>query len=262
MTTTGFTSRAGFWHDAPMPAPLLIQFIACPLVLFSLLWVTAPYGRHYQPGWGPTLPNRLAWVLMELPALGLITILVLTGPARESPVALMPLGFWVFHYGYRALVFPALMRPSIKTFPAQLVIFAIAFNGLNGYNNAHALQENASSGEPLLSTHLVLGCLIFMAGFVMHAHSDTVIRRLRKPGESGYRIPQGGMFRWVASPHYLGEIIQWAGWAVMTWSLAGLAFALFTFCNLAPRALSNHRWYWEKFDDYPRKRKILVPGVF
>ena len=48
----------------------------------------------------------------------------------------------------------------------------------------------------------------------------------------------------------------------MTWSLAGLAFALFTACNLAPRAIANHRWYRQQFPDYPPRRRILVPGIF
>jgi steroid 5-alpha reductase family enzyme len=113
-----------------------------------------------------------------------------------------------------------------------------------------------------MSFHFVLGMLVFVAGFLLHVHSDRIIRNLRRPGEAGYRIPQGGMFRWVSSPHYLGEIIQWTGWAILTWSWAGVAFALFTFCNLAPRAISNHRWYRERFAEYPDRRRILVPGLF
>jgi 3-oxo-5-alpha-steroid 4-dehydrogenase 1 len=177
-------------------------------------------------------------------------------------VAWVPLLFWCGHYAYRTFVFPALMRPSNRTFPAQLVLFAIAFNVLNGWNNAAALQENAAHGTPLLTYHFGAGGMIFVVGFAMHAHSDAIIRGLRPPGGSGYRVPIGGLFRWVGSPQYLGEIVQWTGWAIMTWSLAGLAFALFTFCNLAPRALSNHRWYREKFPDYPPNRKALIPGVF
>jgi protein-S-isoprenylcysteine O-methyltransferase Ste14 len=245
-----------------MPMPLLIQFLLCPVVLLSLLWVTAPYGRHHRPGWGPALPNRIAWVVMEIPALLTIAILTLASPAAASPTAWVPLLFWCGHYAYRTLVFPALMRPSDQTFPAQLVLFAIAFNLLNGYNNSVALQENASRGEPLLTAHFIIGALVFLAGFWMHVQSDAIIRGLRKPGQRNYRVPQGGLFRWVGSPNYLGEIVMWGGWAVMTWSLAGLAFALFTFCNLAPRALSNHRWYRETFNDYPPDRKILIPGLF
>ena len=245
-----------------MNAPLLLQFMLCPVVLISLLWVTAPYGRHHRRGWGPVLPNRAAWVLMELPALLVITALVLASPARGAPQAWVPLSFWVFHYAYRTFVFPALMQPSDKSFPALLVIFAIAFNTLNGYNNAQALVVAGLEGAPLPSTHFFAGALVFLVGFAIHFHSDRTIRLLRKPGETGYAIPRGGLFRWVGSPHYLGEMVQWTGWALMTWSLAGVAFALFTICNLAPRAIANHRWYREHFADYPAERRILIPGIF
>ena len=203
----------------------------------------------------------MAWVLMELPALLVITILVIRSPKGNSLHALIPLFFWLFHYGYRTIVFPILMHPSDKTFPALLVLFAIAFNTLNGYNNSVAVIENANAGAPWDNVHFWLGAAIFVAGFIIHFHSDRTIRNLRKPGEKGYAIPEGGLFRWISSPHYLGEIIQWTGWAILTWSLAGLAFALFTFCNLAPRALSNQAWYRERFPGYPANRKALVPGL-
>lgn len=250
------------WHYAVMSFALLIQFLLCPVVLLSLLWVTAPYGRHHQGGWGPKLPNRAAWLLMEIPALLTITVLVLASPVRLMPQAWVPLLFWVFHYSYRTFVFPALMRPSNNTFPALLVLFATGFNILNGYNNAQALIVSGDAGLPLGSSHFVLGTGLFIVGFVIHFKADGIIRNLRRPGETGYAIPRGGMFRWVSSPNYLGEIIQWTGWAIMTWSLAGLAFALFTFCNLAPRALANHRWYKERFPEYPAARKVLIPGLF
>lgn len=245
-----------------MNTPLLIQFLLCPIVFLSLLRITAPYGRHHRPGWGLNLPNRLAWLLMELPALLVISLLVLQSPAAVSPQAWVPLCLWLIHYGYRTFIFPALMHPSDKTFPAMLVLFAIAFNSLNGFNNAEALIANGSRNAPLLSLHFMVGILTFTGGFLLHVHSDRIIRKLRQPGERTYRIPHGGMFRWVSSPHYLGEIIQWTGWAILIWSPAGIAFALFTFCNLAPRAISNHRWYRERFADYPAGRRIMVPGLF
>jgi hypothetical protein len=56
-------------------------------------------------------------------------------------------------------------------------------------------------------------------------------------------------------------LIEWAGWAVATWSLAGLAFFLFTFANLVPRAVANHRWYRSTFVDYPRERRAVIPWL-
>ena len=65
----------------------------------------------------------------------------------------------------------------------------------------------------------------------------------------------------LTPPNYFGEIIEWAGFALATWSLPGLAFAIYTAANVGPRALSHHRWYREKFGDYPPKRKALIPFV-
>ncbi|NRB42839.1 MAG: 3-oxo-5-alpha-steroid 4-dehydrogenase, partial [Pseudomonadales bacterium] len=79
------------------------------------------------------------------------------------------------------------------------------------------------------------------------------------PGESGYKIPYGGLYHYVSCPHYLGELLQWGGFAVACWSLPALAFFCLTLANLLPRAVSNHRWYHEKFSQYPQERKAMIP---
>ena len=91
--------------------------------------------------------------------------------------------------------------------------------------------------------------------------ADATLRGLRAPGSSDYRIPTGGLYEYVSCPNYLGEIIEWTGWAVMTWSLAGLSFAVWTAANLAPRAWTHHRWYRATFPDYPKTRRALLPFV-
>jgi len=92
-------------------------------------------------------------------------------------------------------------------------------------------------------------------------YSDHILRQLRKPGESGYKIPTRGFYRYLSSPNYFGEILEWTGWAILTWSLPGLAFALFTIANLAPRAIAKQNWYIKSFPDYPKKRKAIIPFV-
>ena len=74
-------------------------------------------------------------------------------------------------------------------------------------------------------------------------------------------MPCGLLFRRVSCPNYLGEMIQWTGWAVATWSLAGLSFAVWTAANLVPRALAHHRWYREQFEEYPARRRAVLPFV-
>jgi hypothetical protein len=47
----------------------------------------------------------------------------------------------------------------------------------------------------------------------------------------------------------------------MTWSPAALVFALWTFFNLVPRALSHQKWYRETFPAYPAERKAIIPFI-
>jgi protein-S-isoprenylcysteine O-methyltransferase Ste14 len=107
----------------------------------------------------------------------------------------------------------------------------------------------------------VAGVLVFFSGLAVNVRADRRLMALRAPGETGYKIPRGGLYEYVSSPNYLGEIVEWLGWALATWSLAGLAFAVYTIANLLPRALQHHAWYRRTFPDYPPGRKALVPFV-
>ncbi len=64
------------------------------------------------------------------------------------------------------------------------------------------------------------------------------------------------------NPNHFGEIVEWAGFAIIAWSLPALTFAIWTFSNLVPRALNHHDWYREHFQDYPKKRKAVLPWLW
>jgi steroid 5-alpha reductase family enzyme len=84
---------------------------------------------------------------------------------------------------------------------------------------------------------------------------------LRKNSSNGYSVPYGGMFSYVSCPNFLGEIIEWLGFALMSWSIAALAFALWTVFNLLPRAIDHHNFYKNTFKDYPAERKAVIPFI-
>ncbi|RJO63768.1 MAG: DUF1295 domain-containing protein [Myxococcales bacterium] len=241
---------------------LIAWVAAAALTIPYLLFVAAPYGRHARPGWGPTIDNRLGWILMELPSPLLVTALFFVGPHNGGAAAVF-LGLWLFHYLHRSLIFPLRIRSGKKAMPAAIMGSAIFFNLINASMQGQWLF-NLSGGYAaawLLDWRFLAGAAIFFVGFAINYHSDGILRNLRRPGESGYRIPQGGLFRYVTCPNYLGEVIEWCGWALATWSLAGAAFAFWTIANLIPRALAHHRWYHKKFSDYPAARKAVIPGL-
>jgi steroid 5-alpha reductase family enzyme len=139
---------------------------------------------------------------------------------------------------------------------------AFIFNCLNGFvNGLGVFHLTFYSFSWLMSKQFIIGALLFIVGFIINKKADEKLRHLRNSHPSDYIIPNGWLFNYISSPHYFGEIIEWAGWAVMTWSVPGLAFSLFTFANLFPRAIASHRWYKKNFSDYPKKRRAVIPFI-
>jgi len=243
---------------------LLICFSFSSIVFFIVLFfITAGYGQHVNKKWGPTINNKLGWVVMEIPTVIIYLIYYLIGKRKIEVIPLIFLSIWLLHYTQRAFIFPLLIRGK-EPMPISIILMGITFNGINTYLQARWINTfSPSYPETWLFNPLFLtGIIIFFCGFIINLHSDHIIRNLRKPGETRYKIPYGGMFKYVSCPSYFGEITEWTGWAIMTWSFPGLIFAVWTFANLAPRARSNHLWYIKTFSDYPNKRKALIPFIF
>lgn len=226
-----------------------------------LSFIDAPYGRHDRPGWGPSLPARLGWILMESPAVVVFVGVYALGEDRARLVPLLLLALWQAHYVHRAFVFPFQARNRGKSMPIFIALLALAFNSLNAYLNARWISHFGDYPLAWLwDPRFGLGVAVFAAGAWINRDADRRLLALRAPGESsGYRIPYGGLYGWVSCPNYLGEIVMWLGFALASWSLAALAFAVATAANLGPRAVAHHRWYRERFDDYPEERRALVP---
>jgi protein-S-isoprenylcysteine O-methyltransferase Ste14 len=231
-----------------------------PVVLLALLFVNAPYGRHLRRGWGPVLDNRLGWFLMEMPAVAIFggVWLAYAGPGMAS-LALFLL--WQVHYCHRVFIYPWTLQQG-KKMPWLILLMAVVFNTSNGFLNGWSIasQPERYQADWLLTPQFMLGVLLFFAGMALNKASDRQLARLRNAGE-GYQIPHGLGYRWVSCPNYLGEIIQWIGWAVATWSLAGWIFAIWTMANLVPRAIAHHRWYRATFAGYPPGRRALIPHL-
>ncbi len=243
---------------------LYAVFICSLAVFFVLFFIKAPYGRHYRKGWGLETNARLGWMIMESPAVFVMAFIFVIGSRTANTAAIVFFLIWMTHYIHRAFIYPILMRGGMKNFPLLLIIFALVFNSINAYLNGRYLFYFSSpySVSWLARPPFMIGLALFFTGLVVNIHSDSVLRKLRMMDGNGYSIPDRGFFRFVSNPNYLGEMLEWIGWAILTWSPAGLAFALFTVANLFPRALSNHRWYKKKFSDYPQDRKILIPFIY
>ena len=232
--------------------------VAAVFTFVTLLFIDAPYGRYTRPGWGPTIGARAGWVVMELPSVLGFAIVFALGRHRCSLAPLVLGALWEAHYVHRTFVFPLRLPSTSRRMPIAIAAMGASFNCANAYANARWLSElGAYPVGWLADARLLVGALLFVGGAIVNIAADATLLRLRRRGE--YAIPHGGLFDRVASPNYFGELVEWIGFAVATWSLAGAAFAVYTAANLVPRAFAHRRWYREKFPDYPRGRRAIVP---
>lgn len=241
----------------PLPSVLAWGVLAAAAVVAPLLFfVTAPYGRHLREGWGPTAPGRWSWAVMEAVSLAAFGLGCFGNPGRAHWAVALLAALFAAHYVNRSLVGPLLARGEDKRMPLSVAAMAVAFNSVNGWSNGAALFPQASSAR------LWAGVALFAVGAAVNLHSDAVLRGLRRGQDRGYHVPHAGLHRLVASPNYLGELVEWGGFAVAAWTLPALAFFVFTAANLVPRAAKHLAWYRATFPEYPKARKALVPGLF
>jgi 3-oxo-5-alpha-steroid 4-dehydrogenase 1 len=245
---------------------LLIGFTVLAVAVFILLFfITAPYGRHVKSGWGISINNRLAWFLMEAPASVLFAVYFIISDRNDMIVPLVFFLVWQSHYFFRGFIYPFTLKGK-NDIPILIMLFGAFFNIINTYIQGRWIYALSSQSryslEWITDWRFIIGLLIFITGYIINKHSDYILRSLRENNGSEYKIPRSGMFRYVTSPNYFGEIVEWIGWAVMTWSLGGLVFVIWTVANLVPRAKSHHEWYIKEFPDYPEDRKRIIPFIY
>jgi 3-oxo-5-alpha-steroid 4-dehydrogenase 1 len=228
-----------------------------------------PYGRFSSPRFGPGLPPRLGWFLMELPAIPAFLLFYLRGPRALEPMPLLFVAVWLLHYGNRSVVYPALIRQR----PGSRVSLVVVLTGMvvcvaHGYLYGSYLSGPTTHLDAswLADPRFAAGLLLYGLGLGLNIHSDAILRRLRREREvadaDAYRVPHGGAFRLVSCPNYLGELVAWVGLLLASWCPGGWFILAVSAANLVPRAVATHRWYRRRFPDYPPERRALVPFVF
>lgn len=246
---------------------LTVMSALAVIVFVALHFVNAGYGMMYTRRWGPSINNRLGWMLMELPTVVVMTAIWLSSTRMLDLVPLLFFIIFQVHYIQRTFIFPLLIRGSNKM-PLSIIVMGWIFNVANAYIQGGWIffisTAGAYSTDWLYTPQFVAGVIVFFVGFITNLNSDYIIRNLRSPGDNRHYIPYGGMYKYVSSANYFGELLEWIGFALLTWSAAGAVFALWTFANLAPRAAQIHHRYQSEFGDEFKKlhRKRILPFIY
>jgi len=254
---------------------LWVMIVIAIATFITLYHVEAGYGMLRNEKWGKTISNRWAWFFMELPIFLAMIVLWLSSPHKGNIVAIVFLLIFQSHYIQRTLIFPFLLKGKGRM-PIGIMCLGISFNILNammqGYWIFHvayipdspALFVQAGIGW-FHSWQFILGTCLFIAGCFINLRSDYIIRHLRKdPNDTKHYFPKGFMFKYVTSANYFGELVEWLGFAILTWSVPGLVFFVWTFANLVPRAHAIHKRYQEEFPEELNKLKPkrVIPFIY
>ncbi len=246
---------------------LAVMAFVAVVVFVALHFVEAGYGVMYTRRWGATVNNRLGWIMMEAPVFVAMALLWWLSPRRFETTPLVMFMFFELHYFQRSFIFPLLIKGKGKM-PLSIIIMGVVFNTLNALMQGGWIFYVSEPGRYplswLWSWQFIAGTVIFFAGMWINIQSDSIIRNLRRPGDTGHYIPRGGMFRYVSSANYFGEWVEWTGFALLTWSWAGAVFSLWTFANLAPRARKLRQRYEREFGDEFRRlnRRSIIPFIY
>ena len=241
---------------------ILLPWLILAIISFLFLFkVNAPYGKFSNNKWGKLFNYKIGWFIQEIVSPITFSYFFITGTADKSIISWILFTIWVGHYINRSIIFPMRLSNAAKI-PLSVILSAIFFNLINGFTNGYYLGNLAIfDSNYLYSMNFILGIIIFILGLLINISSDNILIKIKSENK-GYQIPQGLFYKYVSCPNYLGEILEWVGFAIICYSIPALLFAIWTISNLLPRALANHKWYKLKFEDkYPKNRKAIFPFI-
>ncbi|KAM8841159.1 3-oxo-5-alpha-steroid 4-dehydrogenase 1 isoform 3-T3 [Spinachia spinachia] len=120
--------------------------------------------------------DRMAHLLLLMAACTFVTLLFENVPYGRYATS-------------RSLIYPFLIRGGKPT-PFASFALAVVFCIYNGYMQIRYLSHYAQyPADWVTRPRFIAGSLLWLLGWLVNVHSDHILRTLRKPGETGYKIP-------------------------------------------------------------------------
>lgn len=107
----------------------------------------------------------------------------------------------------------------------------------------------------------VVGVVLYLVGEIGNFIHHAILVKLRG-NTNEYIIPSGGLFDQVVCAHYFFEIIAWIGVIFASRHLIALITVVGMSEYLFARSIKTLHWYRQRFENFPKERKALIPFVF
>ena len=251
---------------------LIVEYAFALFCFVALYFIPAGYGKMVDKKWGFAINNKIAWLIMECPTVVVMLSFIIAAyylpfTKEEYISRILILLPFICHYVYRSFIFPFLLRGK-SLMPITIVLMGLVFNTINSSLIStwcfYICPSTFYSYSYFKSFNFIIGVVVFLIGFIVNIDSDAYIRGLRKIGDTRHYFPHCHLYRFVSSANYLGEMVEWLGFAILTASPASYLFLAWTGANLIPRSHAIYKQYQKEFPDEMEKYKVkrIFPFIY
>merc|ERR1712071_187417 len=203
-----------------------------------------------------TIPTKLGMLIIYTPALCTAAFTYLSQYGHSRSLANI---FSIIHFLKRDLEVMFLHKYS-GTMDLPTAIMIGTWDSLVAF-----LVLSVASPERT-RTVSIIGSVLFTIGMLGNLYHHYLLSCLRGKTHTNkhYVAPRGGLFEFVATPHYLFELVTWLGIAVVSQHLN--VYLVFTSMSsyLSGRSVAQNKWNRDHFKDaeWPITRKNILPFIF
>lgn len=245
---------------------LITFFVTSPLFFIGEAtgWLSFGYSKFAKREQKWSLPSRLGMFIIYFPAVLAYPLIYIFLNSPSSQWHTLCMALVIAHFAKRCLETLFLHKYSgVTNLGSTLLISSLytLVSGLLGYIASTEITLkllNSSAFQP----QIIVGVVLWVVGTGINFYHHWILANLRKPGETGYVLPQKGLFRWIACPHYFGEIIGWFGYAILFHHVGAYVILLTMTAYLMGRSHNTVKWYRERMDNVPTNWKRLFPFVY
>jgi very-long-chain enoyl-CoA reductase len=212
-----------------------------------------------------TLPSRLGMFIIYFPAVLLVWLPLLSHGVTLSAWHLLVAGMVSAHFGKRCLETLFVHKYSGVMHTDSVVMICAMYSTQSWVLGELAATDVGPGLMPIpgLDVWTSLGFALWLIGVGINFQHHLLLAKLRVPGELEYKLPRGGLFGYVACPHYLGELIGWIGFSLVFRHIGALMLTFVMVMYLGGRSHNTVKWYRERLgDQVPANWKRLVPFLY
>lgn len=246
----------------------VVQLLNVPLMFLGEKKSAMPYGKFaaalQTDKKEKMIPSRVGMLIIYVPALVVASLyLSFAGSNRwflhQEYSANVAAWMTMLHFLKRTLETLFLHKYSGSTSESAAKMIGFA------YASQAALVCGTSTSRPS-EMSLWISTTLFSVGIVGNFYHHYLLANLRSTKSVGskYVAPRGGLFCYVAGPHYLFELIGWLGIAVVSEQVTPYLIFGGMVAYLSARSINQNAWNSARFSEkeWPTSRRNLIPFAF